>query len=91
MTFKKLSPLETVFHHFEIDVTTFALYDSELDMPIVYGSRNLVDATIRHLNPRVTIIYYKKDIDRVSYKRKIKYEGKKIVAKNSTATPATIK
>ena len=79
MQFKKIDPNQKLYHHFEIEVSKFALYDDELDMPIVHGSRNLVDATVRKLSKEVVIIYYKRDtIDDSSYKRKAKFIGGKL-------------
>jgi len=47
-------------------------------MPIMYGSRNLVDSTVRKLSSTVTVIYYKRDTtEKSSFKRKVIYKGKK--------------
>jgi hypothetical protein len=79
MQFKKIDPHQKVYHHFELEVSKFALYDDELDMPIVHGSRNLVEATVRKLSEDVVIIYYKRDAsDKTSYKRKAKFIGGKL-------------
>lgn len=64
------------YHHFEYDVSHFGLFDDADDgTPIVVGSRNLVDATIRRLPQNVTIFYYKKDNKGFWIKKAI-YEGK---------------
>lgn len=78
MTFKRINPEAKLYHYFERSVTEFALYDDELDMPIVYGSRNLVDGTIRKLDKSVIIVYYKRDMsDKMAFKKKLIYNGKK--------------
>ena len=58
MTFKKINPKEKIFYYIEINPTTVALYDSEFDQPLVYGSKNLVSAVITKLNPKIKITYY---------------------------------
>jgi len=37
----------------------YALYDMDMDKPVAYGSRSLVNGVIRNLNKNVTIVYYK--------------------------------
>ena len=59
MTFKKINPKETIFHYIELDPTTYVLFDSEFDVPLVKGSKNLVGAVIRNLSPKIRINYYK--------------------------------
>ena len=67
---------QKLFHHFELSVSKFVLYDDELDMPIIYGSKNLVEGVIHALPTDVVIIYYKRDsTDKTSYKRKAKLVG----------------
>jgi len=61
MTYKKINPKETLFHYIEIDSTTCVLFDSELDIPIIYGSKNRAAAVIKNLNKRIRINYY--DVD----------------------------
>ena len=78
MQLKKIDPKQVLYHYFERSPSEFALYDDELDMPIAWGSRNLVDATVRNLSARMTVIYYKRDLaDKVSFKKKLMYKGKK--------------
>lgn len=59
----RLKPIDfksSVYHHFEYSTTEFGLFDDAGDgTPVAVGSRNLVDATIRHLPKTVTIFYYK--------------------------------
>jgi hypothetical protein len=84
MTLKRINPEATIYHYFEKSVTEFALYDDDLDMPVSYGSKNLVDGTVRKLDKSITIIYYKRDmIDKISFKKKVIYSGKKEMAKQT--------
>jgi len=79
MQLKRLDHKQIIYHYFERSVSEFALYDDEMDMPIAYGSRNLVDAMVRSLTPNVTVVYYKRDTgDKISFKKKILYSGKKL-------------
>jgi len=59
MTFKKVNPKESLFHYIEIDPSTYVLFDSELDIPIIRGSKNVVGLTITNLRKNVVIHYYK--------------------------------
>lgn len=59
MTFKKINPKETIYHYIEINGLTITLFDSEFDIPICFGSKNLISAKIGTLNPNITIFYYK--------------------------------
>lgn len=78
MQLKRVNPKALLYHYFERSPTEFAIYDDELDMPIAYGSKNLVDSVVRRLNKVITIIYYKRDnADKVSYKRYAVFDGKK--------------
>jgi len=58
MTFKKINVKETVFHYIEIDSVNCVLFDSELDVPIIRGSKNRVAAVIKNLSPSIRINYY---------------------------------
>jgi len=78
MQLKRIKPDVLVFHYFEKSPTEFVLFDDELDMPIIYGSRNLVDSTVRKLSKNVTVIYYKRDtVEQSSFKKNVIYKGKK--------------
>jgi len=78
MQLKRIDSSMVVYHYFEKSPTEFVLFDDELDMPIIYGSRNLVDATVRKLPSTVTVIYYKRDTtEKSAFKRKVIYKGKK--------------
>lgn len=74
MTFKKINVKETVFHYIEIDTSTYVLFDSELDFPIIRGSKNRVGSVIKNLSPSILINYYKNSggfikIDKIYDKR----------------------
>jgi hypothetical protein len=51
---KKIDSKETVFYWFNLEESTYALYDSDMGEPISYGSLNLVVGTIRAINKEVT-------------------------------------
>jgi hypothetical protein len=86
MQLKRVNPKQLLYHYFERSPSDFALYDDEMDMPVAYGSRNLVDAIVRSLRKSVTVVYYKRDAgDKVSYKKKVIYSGKEEVEKNVSA------
>jgi len=78
MQFKKINPAMLVYHYFQRSPSEFVLFDDEMDLPIIYGSRNLVDSTVRKLSSSVTIIYYKRDnSEKAAFKRNVIYKGKK--------------
>jgi hypothetical protein len=58
MTFKKINVKETLFHYIEIDSVNCVLFDSELDVPIIRGSKNRIAAVIKNFNPSIRINYY---------------------------------
>jgi hypothetical protein len=87
MTLKKINPKAILYHYFEKSPSELVLYDDELDQPIAYGSRNLVDAMVRTLDKRVTVIYYKRDIDTISFKKKILYKGSKVDTNTRLSEP----
>lgn len=77
MTLKRINPKALLYHYFEKSVSEFALYDDDMDLPVSYGSRNLVDGTVRKLNKTVSVVYYKRDLtDKTSFKKKVIYNGK---------------
>lgn len=64
MTFKKLSPKESTFYVFEINSSTFSVFDSELDIAIYHGSWNMCAGIIRSIKsnmPKSKIMYYTKE------------------------------
>jgi len=74
---KPIDPTSIIYHHFEYSVSEFSLFDDADDgTPVVVGSRNLVDATIRNLPKKVTIFYYKKH-SKGYWEKKIAYNGGK--------------
>lgn len=78
MQLKRIDPSILVYHYFEKSPTEFSLFDDELDMPIMYGSKNLVDATVRKLAVTVKVIYYKRDTtEKYAFKKKVVYTGKR--------------
>jgi hypothetical protein len=75
MTFKKINKKESIFHYIEIDSVNCVLFDSELDFPIIKGSKARVSAVIKNLNPSIRINYYTTNedyikIDKIYEKRK---------------------
>lgn len=75
MTFKKINKKESVFHYIEIDSVNCVLFDSELDFPLIKGSKARVAAVIKNLNPSIRINYYTTNddyikIDKIYEKRK---------------------
>lgn len=90
MQLKRVNPKQILYHYFERSPSEFALYDDELDMPVAYGSRNLVDSMVRNLSPRVTVVYYKRDMgDKVSFKKKMMFQGKKEKSNTILQLPPT--
>jgi len=88
MQLKRIDPTAVIYHYFERSASEFSLFDDELDMPVAYGSRNLVDATVRNLPPKVTVAYYKRDgADKISFKKKAFYEGKAVKVGKTLGNP----
>lgn len=58
MTFKKINQEEKIFHYMKLSPTKYAIFDSEMDVPIMYGSKNKVDMVIKNLNRAVRVNYY---------------------------------
>lgn len=88
MQLKKVNVKQILYHYFERSTTDFALYDDELDMPVAYGSRNIVDAMVRSLRKSITIVYYKRDMtDKISFRKKMLYNGKKEVDPSPSLSP----
>ena len=83
MQLKRIDPNALIYHYFERSISEYALFDDDLDMPVSWGSRNLVDGTVRKLPASVTVVYYRRDFtDRISYKKRLIYDGKKEVTKS---------
>ena len=62
MILKRINPDALLYHFFQKSVTEYVLFDDEMDYPVSYGSKNLVEGTIRKLDKKVTVIYYKRDL-----------------------------
>lgn len=73
MTLKPIDKNQTLYHLFKLSTVLYALYDDEMDMPIQYGSLNLISAatdSIRKNIKGVKIIYYDRDLsDKITLKR----------------------
>lgn len=81
---KKIDIKEKIYYHYKIDPATYALYDSELNTPIAYGSFNFVSSTTSKLPPSSTIFYY--EIDRqTGWKMKGRYNPQKQIVETSVA------
>ena len=76
---KKIDWKEKVYYHFKIDPTNYALFDSEMTTPAIYGSFNLVAAVITNLPKSVTIFYFETN-EREGWKMKRSYHPDKSTA-----------
>ena len=78
MQLKRINPKSILYHYFQMDSTKNVLFDDDMDMPVSYGSKNLVEGTITKLAKHVTVIYYKRNVDGQTFynPRFLKYEGK---------------
>jgi hypothetical protein len=76
---KKIDWKEKVYYHYKIDAANYALFDSEMNTPAVYGSFNLVAAVITNLPESVTIFYFETD-ERTGWKMKRSYKPDKKTA-----------
>lgn len=64
MTFKKLNLKESIFYVFELDSTTFSIFDTEMDVAIYHGNWNMCAGIIRSIKlniPGSKIFYYIKE------------------------------
>lgn len=82
---KKIDPRENTFFHFKLDPSTYVLYDSDMGEPLVYGSLNLVGATIGSLSPKCTIYYFELDPTQ-GWKMKRAYKPDKSTAEDKDKT-----
>jgi hypothetical protein len=78
MRLKRINPNAILYHYFQMTPVKSVLFDDDMDMPVAYGSKNLVEGTITHLSKNVTVIYYKRNVDKQTFynPRFLKYEGK---------------
>lgn len=70
----------STFHVFFLDQLTAVVFDKHMDIPIIYGNKNIVKAVLRkfsdHLpttTTRVRIFFYK--LVPPEFKMKMKYDG----------------
>lgn len=79
MRFKKLEKGGfKIFHHFRLSSVLSAFFDEDMDMPVIYGDNQKVQATVTKLDKTNTIVYYKEDgALKNSFKMWMIYEGKK--------------
>jgi ABC-type uncharacterized transport system substrate-binding protein len=81
MRLKSINTKTLLYHLFEFKNSNgqlkYALYDADMDMPVSYGSKNLVYGTVTKLPKNVTVVYYKPDVDKVTFynPRQQKYTG----------------
>jgi len=72
MQLKPIDKNQVLYHLFKLNTVKYALYDDEMDMPIQYGSLNLVSAATKSLRQHiknVRIIYYDRDLsDKMTFK-----------------------
>ena len=71
MTLKRINQETILYHYFEFhnadQQIKYALFDSDMDMPVAYGSRNFVNSTVKNLPKYVTVVYYKAGTDGVTF------------------------
>lgn len=78
LRYKKMDDVTIIYHHFKISPILSVLFDSEMDVPIAYGSNQKIQSVLNRINKKSTILYYKEDITlKNSYKYFMQYEGKK--------------
>ncbi len=66
------------YHSFKLSPTLYVLWDSTVDMPIIYGSYQKLQATINQVPKLSKIYYYKEDFTvKNSFKFYMMFEGKK--------------
>lgn len=72
MTLKPIDKNQILYHLFKLNTVKYALYDDEMDMPIQYGSLNLITAATQSLKKHiknVRIVYYDRDLsDKMTFK-----------------------
>jgi hypothetical protein len=77
---KKIDLKEKIYYHYKIDSANYALFDSQMNTPAIYGSFNIVSAAVTNLPKSVTIFYFETN-EREGWKMKRSYHPD-----NSTAT-----
>ena len=58
---KKIELKERLFFHYKINASNYSLFDSTMSTPVIYGSSNLVAATIKNLPTDSVIFYFEAD------------------------------
>lgn len=72
---KAIDKNQTLYHFFKLSSTMFILYDNLMDMPIQYGSLNVVMPTVESVKKHVKgsyIFFYDKGPDMEFKKNNIK-------------------
>jgi hypothetical protein len=78
LRFKKIDDTMIIYHHFKINPAVSALFDVEMNIPIMYGSNQKIQMMLNKINKSSTILYYKEDVMlKKSYKYFMQYNGKK--------------
>ena len=81
---KKSDTSERLFYHYKINPSTFALFDSDMDTAVAYGSFNYVAGVISQLPKSSTIFYFELN-SRESWKMKRTYRPDKTSEETSKA------
>ena len=75
MQLKSIDKNQKIYHYFKLSTVIYALFDDEMDMPVMYGSLNKIQTTVDSLHkhiPGVFIIYYDRDLqEKTSFKKNI--------------------
>lgn len=73
MQLKSIDKNQKIYHYFKLSTIIYALFDDEMDMPVMYGSLNKVETTVESLRkhiPEVFIVYYDRDLqEKTSFKK----------------------
>ena len=81
---KKSDTSERLFYHYKINPSTFALFDSDMDTAVAYGSFNYVAGVISQLPKSSTIFYFELN-SRGGWKMKRTYRPDKTSEETSKA------
>ncbi len=66
-----------IYHVFKLSPVLYVLWDNTVDMPIIYGSYQRLQATINQIPKNSTIYYYKEDVTvKNSFKFYMMFEGR---------------
>lgn len=86
---KKIEIKEKLFYQFKVDASNYALFDSTMTTPVVFGSFNLVGATIKNLDKDVTIFYFEVD-EQNGWKMKRRFSPDKKTISSSDAKKTVV-